>query len=79
MSGVSVPGGGEENLRPLRRVNAGCWRSRDGRWTFMRHHSDPHPQRWFAYEGDDSYPANDGLGHTTLTEVVELAAREDPA
>jgi hypothetical protein len=58
------------SIRPLRRVNAGTWRSRDGRWTFMRHLSDPSPQRWFAYRDDDESPSNDGLGHTTLRAVV---------
>jgi hypothetical protein len=57
-------------IRPLRRVRPGVWRSRDERWTFLRHQSDPHPQRWYAYEGDDDYPANDGSGHTTLRAVV---------
>lgn len=60
-------------IRPLRRVNAGAWRSRDGRWTFLRHWSDPHPQRWFAYLGDDDYPANDGSGHVSLRAVAAWA------
>lgn len=43
----------EPKIRPLRRVNAGAWRSRDKRWTLLRHQGDPHPQRWYAYLDDD--------------------------
>lgn len=61
-------------MRPLRRKGPGHWESRDGRWTFLRHWSDPQPQRWFAYLDDDDFPANEGKGHSTLTEVVEWAS-----
>lgn len=63
-------------ILPLRRLGYGVWGSRCGRWTFMRHQSDPHPQRWYAYEEDDDSPSNDGLGHTSLWEVVEWAVAE---
>lgn len=43
-------------IRPLRRVGDGVWRSRNERWTFLRHNSDPHPQRWFAYLDEDPEP-----------------------
>jgi hypothetical protein len=62
-----------EQIRPLRRVNEGCWRSRDGRWTFMRHWSDPQPGRWFAFFGDRREPANEGEGHTRLQDVADWA------
>lgn len=65
-------------MRPLRRgKEPGVWHSRDGVWTFLRHWGDPAPQRWFAYvnDGDEQgdWPSNDGIGHTTLREVVEWA------
>jgi hypothetical protein len=76
-------------IRPLHRVGPGHWESRDGRWTFLRHWSDPRPHRWFAYLVDDStsppdlthfergdhadQPQNDGLGHVTLAEVADWA------
>lgn len=41
-----------------------------GDWTILRHRSDPHPQRWFAYEGDNDEAANMGEGHTRLRDVV---------
>jgi hypothetical protein len=63
----------EFQITPLRRVCAGHWQSRDKRWTFLRHWSDPHPQRWYAYLGDDVYPLNDGLGHVKLGQVARFA------
>jgi hypothetical protein len=67
-------------IRPLRRSNAGKWFSRDGRWTFMRHWTDPHPQRWFAYLDGDAEPDNEGAGHTTLAEVAQWAeSRKAPS
>lgn len=66
------------SLRPLRRCRAaGVWESRDGRWVFRRHWSDPSPQRWYAYLDDDEWPANDGAGHVTLRDVVDWAERFD--
>jgi hypothetical protein len=62
--------------RPLRRVSFGVWRSRDGRWTFLRHMGDPAPQRWFAYEGDNDYPSNEGMGHVTLRDAVAWSEDE---
>ncbi len=59
----------------LKRVGPGVWKSPDGRWTFCRHFSDPHPQRWFAYEGDDESPANEGSGHTRLADAANWALR----
>lgn len=72
-------------IRPLARTDRakgggeGVWRSRDGRWTFLRHWSDPHPQRWFAYIDGDDQPANDGMGHVSLRAVAAWAEAEDPA
>lgn len=66
-------------IRPLRRIQTGIWESRDGKWVFMRHESDPTPKRWFAYYGDDADPANEGSGHVTLAEVVSWAETRDPA
>jgi hypothetical protein len=66
-------------MRPLVRVQSGHWRSRDGRWNFLRHDSDPHPQRWFAYLGSDDYPANEGSGDVSLrAAVMSAAAQERP-
>ncbi len=62
---------------PLKRVCAGVWKSHDGEWTFCRHQSDPQPQRWFAYQGDDDYPANDGSGHTRLADAATWALGDD--
>ena len=63
-------------IRPLRRVSWGVWRSRDGRWTFLRHNGDPHPQRWFAYLDDDEDPSNDGEGHVTLRDAARWAEEQ---
>lgn len=68
----------ETRIRPLRRVNPGAWRSRDGRWTFLRHMGDPAPQRWYAYLGDDEWPHNEGMGHVSLREVAEWAETYEP-
>lgn len=65
------------SIRPLVRGTAGVWKSRDGRWTFLRHFGDPHPQRWFAYLDDLEHPTNVGEGHTRLTDVVEWAEGVD--
>jgi hypothetical protein len=65
-------------IRPLAHVGPGAWRSRDARWTFLRHQSDPHPQRWFAYVDDDEEPANEGAGHVTLRAVADWAERQAP-
>lgn len=47
----------------------------------MRHEGDPFPKRWFVYEDEDEYPANEGSGITSLTEAVrwvgDLLERED--
>ena len=67
----------ENEIRPLVRVRAGIWKSRDKRWTFMRHWTDPHPQRWFAYIDGDKEPENTGLGHSTLAEVAQWAETAD--
>lgn len=63
-----------DNVRPLRRVRAGVWKSRDGEWLFMRHESDPHPRRWFVYGPGETgeWPINEGHGHTTLWQVVRF-------
>lgn len=64
-------------LRPLQRVGAGHWLSHDGQWTFLRHWSDPHPQRWFAYRTRDGVtqdPVNDGSGDVTLSDAVDSVA-----
>lgn len=37
-------------IRPLRRVNAGVYRTRDSKVEICRHQGDSQPQRWFAYE-----------------------------
>lgn len=66
-------------MRPLRCDGAGVWRSRDGRWTFLRHFGDPHPQRWFAYLGDDEQPLNPGEGHTRLSDAVDWATTRQEA
>ncbi len=60
----------------LKRLGNGEWASLDGTWTFLRHHSDPHPQRWFAFQGDDEYPSNEGSGHTRLADVANWALGE---
>lgn len=62
-------------IRPLRRAGGG-WRSHDGHWTFLRHHSDPPPKRWFAYWKDEGDPANAGEGHTTLRDAIAWARRQ---
>lgn len=62
-------------IRPLRRVDIGVWRSRDRRWAFHRHESDPHPRRWYAYLDDCDDPQNDGMGHVTLRQVADWAER----
>lgn len=67
---------GEPQIRPLVRVAPGHWRSRDGRWTFMRHWSDPAPQRWFVFLDDDDQAHNEGGGETTLGEVVALVEQD---
>lgn len=61
----------DAKIRPLRRIAWGVWRSRDGKWTFLRHNGDPHPQRWFAYYGDHEEPDNDGEGHVTLRDAAD--------
>lgn len=43
----------------------------------MRHFSDPHPQRWYAYLDDDTEPMNDGSGNVRLSEAVAWAERHD--
>lgn len=58
-------------IRPLRRVGPGVWKSRDKKWTFIRHRTDPKPQRWFAYGGTDREPFNAGYGHSSLAEVAQ--------
>lgn len=63
-------------ILPLRRLSNGVWRSRDGRWTFLRHQSDPRPQRWLAYEGDNDLPANEGMGHVSLHDAAEWAMNQ---
>lgn len=60
-------------VRPLRRRNEGCWRSRDERLTFLRHWSDPSPQRWFVYLDDDVTPLNEGEGHVRLQDLADWA------
>lgn len=62
-------------IRPLRRVAEGRWQSRDGRWTFMRHWSDPHPQRWFTYQDADEEPADLGA-HIRLRDAAAWAASQ---
>lgn len=77
MSEQPQPTRGKSTVRPLRRGGEpGVWKSRDGRWTFLRHWGDPQPQRWFAYLDDDEYPANDGQGHIRLSEVADWAERQ---
>ena len=71
----------ERAMKLKRGAVPGNWRSEDGRWLFLRHHSDPHPQRWYAFldeggEYDPAQPANDGMGHTTLREVVAWASAQ---
>ena len=61
----------DAKIRPLKRVQDGVWRSRDGMWTFLRHNGDPHPQRWFAYHGEHLEPDNDGEGHVTLRDAAD--------
>jgi hypothetical protein len=64
-------------VRPLVKIDSdgAVYRSADGRWTFMRHESDPRPKRWFAYLDDTEFPANSGEGHTTLREVGQWAEK----
>lgn len=62
-------------IRPLRRIDLGIWCSRDERWTFLRHFSDPHPQRWFTYEHGESYPAW-MEGHPSLRDAVSAVQEE---
>ena len=57
-------------IRPLKRIEPGVWESRDGRWRFNRHESDPKPQRWFAFLDGDDEPYWSGMGHTRLADVV---------
>lgn len=63
-------------IRPLRRMNPGAWKSRDGRWAFLRHESDPDPKRWYAFLDDDDWPSNEGCGHVRLQDVADWAQRE---
>lgn len=58
---------------PLKRVASGVWRSHDGAWTFLRHASDPKPQRWFAYSGECERPSNEGHGHVRLADAANWA------
>jgi hypothetical protein len=37
---------GDFTIFPLRRGTPGNWMSRDNRWAFMRHESDPSPKRF---------------------------------
>lgn len=80
-------------IRPLKRILAGVYRTRDGKIEICRHEGDPHPRRWFAFDveevdaphprsggglPDDNGAAglNEGMGHTTLDEVVDWLERE---
>lgn len=63
-------------VRPLVRLDSdGAYRSADGRWTFLRHETDPRPKRWFAYLDGQEFPANHGEGHTSLREVGQWAEK----
>lgn len=67
----------ESRIRPVTRLDSdGAYRSADGRWTFLRHETDPRPKRWFAYLDDTDFPANSGDGHTSLREVGEWARKQ---
>lgn len=77
-----MPMTSDNDIRPLRRVGDGVWDSRDQAWTFMRHRSDPHPQRWYAFNNTSAaaypeIPENEGLGHVSLCEVVDWAERQE--
>lgn len=63
-------------IRPLRLLSSGAWRSRDGRWTFLRHETDPNPKRWFAYLDESDWPSNPGDGHHTLKQAADWAERK---
>lgn len=62
-------------IRPLRRIGPGQWQSRGGRWSFLQHHSDPHPRRWFVFEGDDEDPYF-FAGFGSLREAIAAVERE---
>lgn len=68
---------GRRQMRPLVRLGDSGWQSRDGRWLFVPHLTDPRPHRWFAYLDGDDLPCNEGEGHTTLRESVAWAERWD--
>lgn len=79
----------EVTIRPLRRTGTpGVWLSRDGRYSFYRHESDPQPKRWFIYDESRASeklsirrmgvePINEGSGITSLRDAVAWA--EDDA
>ena len=60
----------------LRRRGYGAYETRDGKFIFLRHESDPHPRRWFVFEPDDEYPLNAGEGHTTLRDAANWAVQQ---
>lgn len=60
-------------VHPIHCFRSGHWVSYDHRFTFLRHESDPHPKRWFAYESDvdddDGFPLFDA-GSPSLRHAV---------
>ena len=58
-------------IRPLIRVEAGTWKSRDGYWTFRAAENHGHPRPWFAYVRDDDEPVWWDNCYLSLQEAID--------
>jgi hypothetical protein len=71
----------KSTIRPLIKIRDGQWKSRDERWEFIRHESDPQPKRWFVFDTTDhdpegDFPENEGSGVITLRDAIKWVERK---